>query len=195
MQTGQGQQIDVGMLDTHVAWLANQGMNYLARGKPSAARQPASEHRALPGVSDRGRPLVLSIGNDPTFKRFCETFSLTHLLEDERFATNAARVRNRQLVTDTLTPMMRQHPTAWWVDKLEALKIGCGPINKLSRSVRRSAGGGARRGGGDGARLGGGDEDDRQPGAFLGDPADLSPAAALLGEHTRGRCCANAEAG
>ena len=75
---------------------------------------------------------MLSIGNDPTFKRFCEAFALTHLLEDERFATNAARVRNRQLVTDTLTPVMQQHRTAWWVDKLEALKIGCGPINKLS---------------------------------------------------------------
>jgi crotonobetainyl-CoA:carnitine CoA-transferase CaiB-like acyl-CoA transferase len=76
--------------------------------------------------------MVLSIGNDPTFKRFCEAFALTHLLEDERFATNAARVRNRQLVTDTLSPVMKQHPTTWWVDKLEALKIGCGPINKLS---------------------------------------------------------------
>jgi crotonobetainyl-CoA:carnitine CoA-transferase CaiB-like acyl-CoA transferase len=57
---------------------------------------------------------------------------LTHLLEDERFATNAARVQNRQLVTDTLTPVMRGHPTGWWIGKLEALKIGCGPINKLA---------------------------------------------------------------
>jgi crotonobetainyl-CoA:carnitine CoA-transferase CaiB-like acyl-CoA transferase len=76
--------------------------------------------------------IVLSIGNDPTFKRFCEAFAQTQLLEDERFATNAARVRNRQLVTDTLTPVMQQHRTTWWVDKLEVLKIGCGPINKLS---------------------------------------------------------------
>ncbi len=76
--------------------------------------------------------IVLSIGNDPTFKRFCEAFALTHLLEDTRFATNAARVENRQLVTDTLTPVMQQQQTTWWVEKLEALKIGCGPINKLS---------------------------------------------------------------
>jgi len=73
------------------------------------------------------------VGNDPTFKRFCEAFALTHLLEDPRFATNAARVENRQLVTDTLTPVMQQHPTEWWVHRLEALKIGCGPINKLSQ--------------------------------------------------------------
>ena len=59
-------------------------------------------------------------------------FALTHLLEDERFATDAARVRNRQLVTDTLTPVMQPHRTARWVDKRQALKIGCGPINKLS---------------------------------------------------------------
>jgi crotonobetainyl-CoA:carnitine CoA-transferase CaiB-like acyl-CoA transferase len=76
--------------------------------------------------------IVLSVGNDPTFKRFCEAFALTHLLEDARFATNAARVENRQLVTDTLTPVMQGEKTGWWVDKLEALKIGCGPINKLS---------------------------------------------------------------
>jgi crotonobetainyl-CoA:carnitine CoA-transferase CaiB-like acyl-CoA transferase len=76
--------------------------------------------------------MVLSVGNDPTFKRFCEAFDLTHLLEDPRFATNAARVENRQLVTDTLTPVMQLHPTGWWIEKLEALKIGCGPINKLS---------------------------------------------------------------
>ncbi len=76
--------------------------------------------------------IVLSVANDPTFTRFCESFALTHLLEDARFATNTARVQNRHLVTDTLTPVMRQHPTAWWVERLEALRIGCGPINKLS---------------------------------------------------------------
>ncbi|MBV9757025.1 MAG: CoA transferase, partial [Alphaproteobacteria bacterium] len=71
-------------------------------------------------------------GNDPTFARFCQHFGLDHLLADPRFATNAARVANRQLVTDTLTPLMQEHPTAWWVQELEALKIGGGPINRLS---------------------------------------------------------------
>ena len=131
--TGQGQQIDIGMLDTHVAWLANQGMNYLATSEnPEQVRQSAPEHRAISGFSDRGRTHRAVGRNDPTFKRFCEAFALTHLLEDARFATNAARVENRQLVTDTLTPVMRQHPTAWWAERLEALKIGCGAINKLS---------------------------------------------------------------
>ena len=132
--TGQGQQIDIGMLDTHVAWLANQGMNYLATGE-----NPARLGNQHPNIAPyqvfptEDGHIVLSVANDPTFKRFCEAFNLTHMLEDPRFLTNAARVNNRQLVTDTLTPMMQQHSTQWWVERLEALKIGYGPINKLSQ--------------------------------------------------------------
>jgi crotonobetainyl-CoA:carnitine CoA-transferase CaiB-like acyl-CoA transferase len=131
--TGQGQQVDIGMLDTHVAWLANQGMNYLATNEdpPRLGNQHPNivPYQVFPTADGH---MVLSIGNDPTFKRFCESFGLEHLLSDARFATNAARVENRKLVTDTLTPVMRQHTTQFWVDRLEALKIGCGPINKLS---------------------------------------------------------------
>ena len=131
--TGQGQQIDIGMLDTHVAWLANQGMNFLATGQnpPRLGNQHPNivPYQVFPTADGH---IVLSIGNDPTFKRFCEAFALTHLLEDPRFATNAARVENRQLVTDTLTPVLQAHPTGWWIDRLEALKIGCGPINRLA---------------------------------------------------------------
>ena len=132
--TGLGQQIDIGMLDTHVAWLANQGMNYLATGE-NPVRLGNQHPNIVPyQVFPTGDGyMVLSVGNDPTFKRFCEAFELTHLLADERFATNAARVANRQLVTDTLTPTMKMHPTNWWVDRLEQLKIGCGPINTLQQ--------------------------------------------------------------
>src|SRR5580704_12870511 len=125
--TGQGQQIDIGMLDTHVAWLANQGMNYLATGE-----NPARLGNQHPNIAPyqvfptEDGHIVLSVANDPTFKRFCEAFNLTPMPEDPRVVTN------RQLVTDTLTPVMQQHPTTWWVERLEALKIGCGPINKLS---------------------------------------------------------------
>ena len=132
-QTGQGQQIDIGMLDTHVAWLANQGMNYLATGE-NPVRLGNQHPNIVPYqvfATEDGH-IVLSIGNDPTFQRFCESFGLADLPADPRFATNAARVQHRQLVTDTLAPVMRQHSTAWWVERLEALKIGCGPINRLS---------------------------------------------------------------
>jgi crotonobetainyl-CoA:carnitine CoA-transferase CaiB-like acyl-CoA transferase len=131
--TGQGQQIDIGMLDTSVAWLANQGMNYLATGENPVRlgnQHPnIAPYQVFPTADGH---MVLSVGNDPTFKRFCEAFDLTHLLDDPRFVTNAARVGNRQLVTDTLTPVMQQHPTHWWLERLESLKIGCGPINKLT---------------------------------------------------------------
>src|ERR1700730_16661187 len=130
--TGHGQQIDIGMLDTHVAWLANQGMHYLATGKdpPRLGNQHPNivPYQAFP-TSDGH--VVLSIGNDPTFKRFCENFGLADLPADARFATNAARVANRELVTDTLVPVMKTKTTAEWVERLEALNIGGGPINTL----------------------------------------------------------------
>ena len=132
--TGEGQQIDIGMLDTHVAWLANQGMNYLATREdpPRLGNQHPNivPYQVFPTQDGF---IVLSVGNDPTFKRFCEAFDLGHLLGDERFATNAARVANRQLVTDTLTPVMQSHPTAWWIERLEKIGVGCGPINQLSQ--------------------------------------------------------------
>ena len=131
--TGIGQQIDIGMLDTHVAWLANQGMNYLATGEdpPRLGNQHPNIVPYQVFATADGH-VVLSIGNDPTFRRFCAAFGLEHLPDDPAFATNAARVANRQLVTDTLAPVLRAQPTSWWVAHLETLKIGCGPINRLS---------------------------------------------------------------
>ena len=131
--TGLGQQVDIGMLDTHVAWLANQGMNYLATGEnpPRLGNQHPNIVPYQVFATADGH-VVLSIGNDPTFERFCRNFGLDPLVADPRFTTNAARVQNRQLVTDTLAPVLQSHPTAWWVERLEALSIACGPINKLA---------------------------------------------------------------
>jgi crotonobetainyl-CoA:carnitine CoA-transferase CaiB-like acyl-CoA transferase len=132
--TGQGQQVDIGMLDTHAAWLANQAMNYLATDQ-DPPRLSNDHPNIVPYqvFATADGHMVLSIGNDPTFRRFCEGFEIGHLMDDPRFATNAARVGNRALVTDTLAPVLAAHPTAWWLERLEALKIGCGPINKLSQ--------------------------------------------------------------
>jgi crotonobetainyl-CoA:carnitine CoA-transferase CaiB-like acyl-CoA transferase len=132
--TGEGQQIDVGMLDTHVAWLANQGMNYLATGvnPPRLGNQhpniaPYQEFPTKDGY------IILAVGNDPTFERFCKATEQEHLLSDPRFATNPIRVANRDHVTATLTPVMQSKTTAEWIDLLEAQKIGCGPINTLEQ--------------------------------------------------------------
>lgn len=130
--TDEGQQIDIGMLDTHVAWLANQGMNYLATGE-----NPARLGNQHPNISPyqeyptQDGYLILAVGNDPTFERFCTNFGLDDLPKDPRFATNASRVANRDLVTQTLTPVLKSRTTSAWVEALEALKIGCGPINTL----------------------------------------------------------------
>jgi crotonobetainyl-CoA:carnitine CoA-transferase CaiB-like acyl-CoA transferase len=131
-RTGQGQQVDIGMFDAHAAWLANQGMNFLATGENP--QRLGNQHPNI--VPYQVFPtedgyIVLSIGNDATFRRFCENFDAAHLLEDARFATNAARVTHRDLVTETLTPLLRRHGTLWWVERLESLQIGCGPINTL----------------------------------------------------------------
>ena len=133
-KTGQGQQIDIGMLDTNVAWLANQGMNYLATGE-NPVRLGNQHPNIVPYqvFKTADGAIVLSVGNDPTFKRFAENVGLAHLLDDARFATNAARVANRQLVTDTLAPLMAGRATADWIVALEALSIGCGPINTLAQ--------------------------------------------------------------
>ncbi|WP_207539822.1 CaiB/BaiF CoA transferase family protein [Sabulicella rubraurantiaca] len=130
--TGEGQQVDIGMLDTHVAWLANQGMNFLATGE-----NPTRLGNQHPNISPyqefptKDGYIILAVGNDPTFERFCKAFGQEHLLQDERFSTNPKRVANRDLVTETLTPVMKTKTTAEWVEALEAEKIGCGPINTL----------------------------------------------------------------
>lgn len=133
-QTGIGQQVDIGMLDTQVAWLANQAMNYLATGE-----DPVRLGNQHPNIvpyqvfATRDGHIVVSIGNDVTFARFCREFGLDHCLTDPKFVTNAARVANRVLVTGTLAPVLAAYETSWWIERLEALKIGCGPINTLSQ--------------------------------------------------------------
>ena len=132
--TGEGQRIDIGMLDTHVAWLANQGMNYLATGEnpPRLGNQHPNIVPYQVFATEDGY-IVLSVGNDPTFKRFCDVTGQQALLDDPRFATNAARVENRALVTDTLAPVLKSRSTTDWVATLEAASIGCGPINTLKQ--------------------------------------------------------------
>jgi|TARA_B110000444_G_scaffold122509_1_gene115269 crotonobetainyl-CoA:carnitine CoA-transferase CaiB-like acyl-CoA transferase len=131
--TGEGQFIDIGMLDTHVAWLANQGMNYLATNKNPERlgnQHPNIVPYQVMPTSDGY--IVLSIGNDPTFERFCKLTGEEHLIDDPKFKTNADRVLNREFVTNTLNDVTRKKPSQWWLTELEKEKIGCGPINTLS---------------------------------------------------------------
>ncbi len=133
INTGEGQFIDIGMLDTHVAWLANQGMNYLSTNKNPA--RLGNQHpnivpyQVMPTLDGY---IVLSIGNDPTFERFCKLSGDEQLIDDPKFKTNADRVSNREFVTNTLNEITKRHTSSWWLAELEKQKIGCGPINTLS---------------------------------------------------------------
>lgn len=131
-RTGQGQQIDIALLDSSVAWLANQAMNYLATGEnpPRLGNQHPNiaPYQEFPTKDGH---IILAVGNDPTFERFCKAFGREDLLAEPRFATNAKRVENRDAITAALTPTMKSRTTADWVAALEAQKIGCGPINTL----------------------------------------------------------------
>lgn len=130
--TGQGQHLDISMLDAHVAWLANQGMNYLATSENP--KRLGNQHpnivpyQVMPSSDGY---FVLSVGNDPTFERFCEAAEAKELLDDVRFATAVERVRNRDVVTERLNEITQAHNTDWWIGRLEAAKVGCGRINQL----------------------------------------------------------------
>lgn len=131
-RTGEGQHVDVAMLDTHVAWLANQGMNYLATGEnpPRLGNQHPNivPYQVMPSADGY---FVLSVANDPAFERFCGVAGCRHLLDDRRFATAVARVRNRDAVTEALNAVTRTRPTAWWLERLDEAGVGNGAINTL----------------------------------------------------------------
>ncbi len=132
--TGRGQFIDIGMLDTQVAWLSIQGMNYLISGE-----SPTRLGNAHPNIvpyqvfATADGHVMLTIGNDVQFRRFCEFAGAEGLADDGRFATNDARVRNRDALIEAMAPILAAQPSAHWLDGLEKLKIGCGPINSIDQ--------------------------------------------------------------
>jgi crotonobetainyl-CoA:carnitine CoA-transferase CaiB-like acyl-CoA transferase len=131
--TGQGQYIDIGMLDTQVAWLVNQGMNYLHGG--GAERLGNAHPNIVPYqvFETADGHIVLAIGNDTQFRTFCEFAEVPELADDPIFATNSSRVANREQVVARLRPILAAKPSAHWLEGLERLRIGCGPINTLDQ--------------------------------------------------------------
>jgi crotonobetainyl-CoA:carnitine CoA-transferase CaiB-like acyl-CoA transferase len=132
-KTGQGQHIDLALLDVQVACLANQAMNYLVSGK--APRRMGNGHPNIVPYQDfptADGDMILAIGNDGQFARFCEIAGHAEWAADERFATNSARVKHRS----ELLPLLRQatvmKTTAAWIALLENAAVPCGPINDLA---------------------------------------------------------------
>lgn len=129
--TGRGQYIDIGMLDTQVAWLVNQGMNFLHSGE--AERLGNAHPNIVPYqvFETADGHIVLAVGNDSQFKVFTKFAGVPELASDPLFATNALRVANREKTVAVLQPVLKAKTSAHWLEGLEKLKIGCGPINTL----------------------------------------------------------------
>ncbi|MCZ6837764.1 MAG: CaiB/BaiF CoA-transferase family protein [Alphaproteobacteria bacterium] len=132
--TGQGQYIDIGMLDTQVAWLVNQGMNFIHSGKAERlgnAHPNIVPYQVFKSADDH---IVLAIGNDAQFRTFCEFAGAPDLPDDPMFATNDARVKNRAATVAKIQAIIERQPSQYWLEELEKLKIGCGPINTLDQT-------------------------------------------------------------
>jgi len=131
-ETGEGEHVDIAMLDVQVAFLANQAMNYLVSGKVpgrSGNRHPNIQPQDV--FRCRDGHLVLAVGNDGQFRKFCEVIARTELADDERFATNAQRVRNLPELLAIIREALLADDLAVWLAKLEAVAVPCGPINTI----------------------------------------------------------------
>ncbi len=132
--TGLGQHIDLGLLDSQVAWLTYEGLNYLTSGQ--VPKRQGNEHPNI--VPYKVMPcadglVILAVGNDAQFTRFCEFAGCPELAEDERFQTNALRVKNREALYELLPEITRQKTQRDWVDGLAALGVPSGPVNNLDQ--------------------------------------------------------------
>jgi crotonobetainyl-CoA:carnitine CoA-transferase CaiB-like acyl-CoA transferase len=131
--SGEGQVIDMALLDTQVAMLANLGANFLATGKPPGRAGNAHQNIVPYQVFEvADGHLILAVGNDGQFERFCAVAGQPALAADPRFAKNADRVRHREVLVPLLEPVLRTRTRADWLAALEAAKVPCGPINDLA---------------------------------------------------------------
>ncbi len=131
--TGEGQAIDMALLDTQVAMLANLGANYLTSGavpqRMGNAHQNIVPYQVFE-VADGH--MIVAVGNDSQFAKFCDVAGQPELARDPRFNRNAERVRHRAVLVPLLAAFMKTRARADWLAALEAAKVPCGPINDLA---------------------------------------------------------------
>jgi crotonobetainyl-CoA:carnitine CoA-transferase CaiB-like acyl-CoA transferase len=130
--TGRGDHIDMALLDVQVAVLANQAMNYLTTGVA-----PVRLGNAHPNIvpyqtfATSDGHFILAVGNNTQFRSFCDIAGLPELADDARFATNPARVANRETLVALIEARTRLRSAREWIASLEAAGVPCGPINDL----------------------------------------------------------------
>ena len=129
---GNGQHIDLALLDSQAAWLINSGSNYLT-SREDQHRLGNAHPNIVPyqvfKTSDSF--FVLAVGNDAQFSKFCEFAKAPELPDDSRFKTNTDRVQNRNILVSLITNLTQQHTTQFWLDGLEKLHVPCGPVNTI----------------------------------------------------------------
>jgi crotonobetainyl-CoA:carnitine CoA-transferase CaiB-like acyl-CoA transferase len=138
-RTGQGQHIDMALLDTQVAMLANLGANYLVNkkvpGRAGNAHQnivPYQVFETAPMPSGEKDHLILAVGNDGQFAKFCAVAGRSEIAADVRFGKNQERVRHRAVLVPMLEEIFKTRSKADWLGALEAAKVPCGAINNLA---------------------------------------------------------------
>lgn len=132
--TGQGQHIDIGMLDVMVAFSTIQGMNYLATD--NLPKRLGNQHPNIVPYQvfyTADGSIILAVGNDAQFQRFCELAGVPELPDDPRFNSNAKRLANRDELVTLVQGLVEKQPTAFWVEELEKRQVSCGPINNLAQ--------------------------------------------------------------
>ena len=138
-KTGEGQQVDMALLDTQVAMLANLGANYLVSGttpgRAGNAHQnivPYQVFEVASGADGAKDHLILAVGNDSQYAKFCAVANVPELASNPLFAKNRNRVLNRAQLVPILEAVMKTRNKADWLAALEAAKVPCGAINNLA---------------------------------------------------------------
>jgi len=133
-RTGEGQYIDMALLDVQVAMTANMGTNYLHSGK--APRRWGNAHpNVVPYQTFRTADgwIIVATGNDGQFRRFCELGGRPELADDPRFARMRDRIGSRDVLVPMLAEMVAKRTSKEWIDGMEAAGVPCGPINDLKQ--------------------------------------------------------------
>jgi len=133
-RTGEGQHVDACLLDSSVAMMAVMNMNYLVSGvapqRAGNAHQNIVPYQVFACADGH---LILAVGNDGQFRKFCDVAGVPEWAADPRFATNAARVRQRETIVPLIDAVMRTRTQSAWLAQLEAAGIPCGPINAIDQ--------------------------------------------------------------
>lgn len=133
-RTGQGQHLDLALLDTQIAWLANQASSYLVSG--AVPPRLGNEHPSIVPYrvfATADGHIILAIGNDAQFRKWCAVAGVAELGADPRFLTNPARVAHRAELHALMEPVMLDRSTAAWIAALEPVGVPCGPVNTLDK--------------------------------------------------------------